>query len=246
MQRQYLFHPVTVLLVSMMTAAIFALFVTLRFDGEFRWYLLYYFTPIGIPFVAFLFDRAEHYAQASIAAWGVDLVVLILALARAFFLVPLVSGHALFLSYCLLTSSSKVARISAVLVLLQVAYLKIFVTHDSALYGGLVVGWLAAILYRQLYLGERDVKIVFGGFIMSRSWFRLISLVLLVAGLFVMFRSVPWGVAAANAYLMSQGGAMDTNQFVIVVQESINVYRWIGSVLAAIGGFGFVRTIELR
>jgi len=147
-QRHFIFHPVTVLGVSILAAAIFAVFVNLSFDGDFRWFLLYYFTPIGIPFVAFLFDRAEGYASASVASWAIDLAVLIPALTRVFIRVPLVSGHALFLTYCLLTSRSKVARLTAVLVLLQVAYLKIFVTHDTALWGGVVVGCLASLVYR--------------------------------------------------------------------------------------------------
>jgi len=158
-QRQYLFHPVTILLVSITAAAIFALLVTLLFDGEFRWFLLYYFTPIGIPFVAFLFDRAEQNSLDSKIASALDLVVLIFALIRAFVRIPLVSGHALFLVYCLLTARSKVARITAVLVLVQVIYLKIFVTHDTALFGGVIVGCLAALLYRRVKPIERDVHI---------------------------------------------------------------------------------------
>jgi hypothetical protein len=154
-QRQFTFHPLTVLVISMMAAAIFALLVSLLFEGDLRWFLLYYFTPIGIPFVAFLFDRAEQYALTSTAAWGVDVVVLIPALTRAFIPIPFISGHALFLTYCLFTSKSKVARISAVLVLLQVIYLKIFVTHDQALFGGVVLGCLAAFYYRRI----RPVKL---------------------------------------------------------------------------------------
>ncbi|HEX2996038.1 MAG TPA: hypothetical protein VHP14_14535 [Anaerolineales bacterium] len=146
-ERRFLFHPVTVLGASILGAAIFALFVILSFNGDTRWFLLYYFTPIGIPFVAFLFDRAERYTLASTAAWGIDLIVVIASLIRAFVRVPLVSGHALFLSYCLLTARSKSARITAALVLLQVAYLKLFVTHDTALIGGVSAGCLAAFLY---------------------------------------------------------------------------------------------------
>jgi hypothetical protein len=149
-RRHYVFHPVTVLVVSLLAAGIFAVFIHLSFDGDFRWFLLYYFVPIGIPFVAFLFDRAKGYASVSAAAWTVDLAVLIPALMRAFVRVPLVSGHALFLTYCVLTSRSKVARITAVLVLLQVAYLKIFVTHDTALVGGVILGCLAALVYRRV------------------------------------------------------------------------------------------------
>ena len=155
--RQFVFHPATVLIVSIVAAAIFALFVTLLFDGDLRWFLLYYFAPIGIPFVAFLFDRAEQYELTSIASWMLDLVVLIFALTRAFVRIPFISGHALFLTYCLLTSRSNVARITAVLVLLQVAYLKLFVTHDTALFGGVIAGCLAALLYRWIKPAKRNM-----------------------------------------------------------------------------------------
>lgn len=150
LRRQLIFHPLTVLAVSLLAAGVFALFVTLLFDGEFGWYLLYYFTPIGIPFVAFLFDRAEGYSLRSKASWILDLVVLIPALTRMFIRLPLVSGHALFLTYCLLSARSTVARITAFLVLLQVAYLKIFVTHDTALIGGILAGCLAAFVHRRV------------------------------------------------------------------------------------------------
>jgi hypothetical protein len=158
-QRQLIFHPLTVLGVSMIAAAIFALWIHLSFDGELRWFLLYYFTPVGIPFVAFLFDRAERSALASKASWTVDVAVLIPALTRAVIAIPLISGHALFLTYCLLTSRTKVARITAVLVLLQVAYLKIFVMHDTALLGGAFAGYLAALLYRRVNPVNRKVRI---------------------------------------------------------------------------------------
>jgi hypothetical protein len=146
-QRRFLFHPVTVLGVSILAAGIFAFLIILFFDGAQRWFLLYYHVPIGIPFVAFLFDRAERYAQATRASWAIDLTVLVFALLRAFVRLPVISGHALFLTYCLLTSRSTVARMAAILVLLQVAYLKIFVTHDTALIGGILSGCLAALVY---------------------------------------------------------------------------------------------------
>lgn len=81
---------------------------------------------------------------------------------------------------------------------------------------------------------------------MSRSSFMVMSLVLFVAGLFVIFSSVSWGSETANAYLRSQGGGMDGTQFTIVLQGFINMYRWIGSILSVISGLGFVKAIELR
>jgi hypothetical protein len=89
-------------------------------------------------------------------AWGIDLLVLIPALTRAFVRLPLISGHALFLTYALMSCRSAVARIAAFLVLLQVAYLKIYVTHDTALIGGVVFGYLAAIVYRRVLSAQEN------------------------------------------------------------------------------------------
>ena len=81
---------------------------------------------------------------------------------------------------------------------------------------------------------------------MNRSLFIVVSLVLFIVGLILIFGSVNWGRDAANVYLGSQGGGMDTAQFMIVLQEYINIYRWIGSILSVISGLGFVKAIELR
>ena len=149
-QRRFLFHPLTVLIIALIAALIFALFVNLFFKGEQRWFYLYYFTPIGIPFVAFLFERAERNALASKAAWGIDAVIVGLSLLRSVILIPVISGHALFLTYSLLTSRSKIARITALLVLLEVAYIKIFMWSDATIIGGVLVGCVAALLYGRM------------------------------------------------------------------------------------------------
>jgi hypothetical protein len=81
---------------------------------------------------------------------------------------------------------------------------------------------------------------------MNRSLLIGVSLVLFAAGLLVVFSSVTWGSAAANAYLRSRGGGMDGSQFMIVFQESIEMYRWIGGILSILGGLGMVRAIEIK
>jgi hypothetical protein len=80
---------------------------------------------------------------------------------------------------------------------------------------------------------------------MNKSSLILVSVALFVVGSFVVFSSVTWGSAAANAYLRSQGGGMDGSQFLIVFQEYIVAFRWMGSILSAIGGLGFVKAIEV-
>jgi hypothetical protein len=81
---------------------------------------------------------------------------------------------------------------------------------------------------------------------MNRSSFLGTSLILFVAGLVVLFSSVSLGSEAANAYLRSQGGGMDGGQFMIVFQESIGTYRWIGVILSLIGGLGIIKAVEIR
>lgn len=81
---------------------------------------------------------------------------------------------------------------------------------------------------------------------MSRTFFMIIALVLFAVGLLMIFNSVAWGQKAANSYLLAQGGGMDSAQFMIVLQESINTYRWVGAILSLIGGLGLVRGTELK
>ena len=81
---------------------------------------------------------------------------------------------------------------------------------------------------------------------MFKFSFMTLSLIGFVIGLFMIFNSVSWGIEAANKYLQSLGGGMDTSQFMIILQEYINMYRWSGSILSGIGGLGLVKTIEFK
>src|SRR5689334_5517957 len=124
------FHPIFVLCVSLLAGLTFAVFAIWKYEGEWRDLLVYYFAPIGVPFIAFLFDRAQ-YRDA--IRWWIDVPVVGLALLRAAYPIPFVSGHSLFLTYALLTTRSWVARVTALVVLLQVIYLKTFIWRDATL-----------------------------------------------------------------------------------------------------------------
>lgn len=154
--RRFVFHPAIVFIVSVGSASIFALFAHLFFESDFRWLLVYYFSPIVVPFVAFLFDRADHYQSTPATAWAIDLTVLLPALARAVIPIPFISGHALFLTYSLLTTQSNIARIAAFLVLLQVVYVKIFLLQDATLIGGMIAGYLASLLLISLKSNQNN------------------------------------------------------------------------------------------
>lgn len=64
--------------------------------------------------------------------------------------VPYISGHTLFLSYTILGPASRVTRITALLAMLEVIYLKYFVWHDPITSSsGIVLGAIAAVTARR-------------------------------------------------------------------------------------------------
>ena len=78
------FHPLTVFFVSSSVTIAFALLIVLRDQGPNRRVLLYYFAPIGFPFVAYLFDRAQRWRSFGWGAMAVEVPTVALAMTRAF------------------------------------------------------------------------------------------------------------------------------------------------------------------
>jgi len=109
-RRSFVFQPAIVLLFSAAAATLCGLRIlrssgvnstSFDFSGSF-----FYVVPIVIPFVSFLFDRAQHWRMTSLARVLCDVLVVGLAIGRVVTHVPLISGHTLFLSYAILTSRS--------------------------------------------------------------------------------------------------------------------------------------------
>jgi len=142
-----LFHPFIVIAISGIATLIFVIAMLLlpRFAGEGRFYLLYYHAPIAFAFVIYLFDRARQRHAIRPRRWAIEASVVGLALSRTLMPVPFISGHALFLTYFILTASSQIARWVAVLVMLDVIYVKLVFVQDLTLLGGVAVGLLAAL-----------------------------------------------------------------------------------------------------
>ena len=110
--RDTAFRPLGALAISLAGALFLALLTILCTSGTERVFLLYYYVPIAVPFLAYLLERAQRWETLTAVQRAIDLPVLMLALLRAVVPVPLVSGHALFLSYALLTTRGWVARVS--------------------------------------------------------------------------------------------------------------------------------------
>jgi len=152
--RRLAFHPITVLAVSLAVAGLYAGWMVWRSGGQDQRFFLFYCVPIVVPFVAFLFDRAERIAEMNLVRWAADVVVLALSLARfkgmgGLPVIAVISGHALFLTHALLTARSWVVRVTAAIVMLQVIYVKL-PAGDLSLYGGILVGCLTAAVHHFL------------------------------------------------------------------------------------------------
>jgi hypothetical protein len=149
--RAQVFRPPIVLLCSLAGATLVGLWLlrhssvratVLDPSGTFQ-----YFVPLMVPMIAFMLDRVEHVREANFFRHGVDFLVFGLAVGRVVGDVPFISGHTLLLSYALLSSQSKIVRISALLVLVQTLYLKYFVWHDFVTSNaGIVLGCALALL----------------------------------------------------------------------------------------------------
>jgi len=134
-----------------LTAA-FTLFCFAVFKGQELNHYLSYFVPIVLPFICFIFERLYRYVQKTPRGWGIlaialDIIVLAASLIRSVYALPFISGHALFLTFALLTVRSWWVRIPVVAVLIEVIYLKAFVWHDSTLYGGALMGCIAGAIW---------------------------------------------------------------------------------------------------
>jgi hypothetical protein len=137
------FHPTAVGAAAIFLTLAAIGVVVWSFNGEREIFYLYYNVPLVFPFVCYLFDRAERRHQFSRTQWILEVVVIGLALSRAFFPTPFISGHALFLSYSALSSRAWLAKISAVAIFLEVIWVKTFLLFDPVTPGG---GLFVAIL----------------------------------------------------------------------------------------------------
>jgi len=148
--RSWLFHPFVVLLLSIAGALLYAVWITWRFGAQNLQNQYLYVVPIIVPFVSFLLDRSERIKRGSLAGLAIDSLVVGTSMMRVIGHVPYISGHTLFLSYAIVSPASRVTRITASLVMLEVIYLKYFVWHDPITSStGIVLGTIAAMSARR-------------------------------------------------------------------------------------------------
>jgi hypothetical protein len=145
--RTFIFHPLTVLSLSILATLSFCIAIILRSKGHTTFYSLYYVAPIGISFFAFLFDRAENAKELNKKQIYIDTIIIVASLLRMEYLIPFYSGHALFLTYAIFATRTWVARLTAIAVMIQVLYLKIFVWGSVEVFGGILFGLAAGLIF---------------------------------------------------------------------------------------------------
>jgi hypothetical protein len=149
-RNEIVFHPVTVSVFALLGVLGYAAWMRWRFPGGDLSHHYFYVLPIIVPFVAFLFSRAQGFREAGLLELSIDSLVVITSILRMLGYVPLISGHALFLTYAIARPGSRLTRVTAALVMLQVIYLKLFVWHDLITpVTGLILGVIAAFIIRR-------------------------------------------------------------------------------------------------
>jgi hypothetical protein len=126
----WIYHPATGLIGSALAVIGYAAVMRWRFPGGDLSNHFIYVLPIIVPFISFLFDRARRISDVSWFEFLIDAAVVTVSIMRMLGQVPYISGHALFLSYAIARPGSRLTRVMAALVMLQVLYLKLFVWHD--------------------------------------------------------------------------------------------------------------------
>ena len=148
---KFIYHPLSVLICALLGVVSYVFWMRWRIPaGDLSNHFMYVL-PIIIPFVAFLFSCAQRFPKSSWLELGIDALVVVTAIMRMMGDVPLVSGHALFLTYAMARPGPRLTYITAGLVMIQVVYLKVFVWHDLISPTlGVLLGLAAALVVRRL------------------------------------------------------------------------------------------------
>ena len=140
-------HPGLVLMAGLLGSATWAVWSSIHFSGPKLERNLLYVVPIVCPFVTYWLDRAGRLVTTPRWRVVLDADITLTAMWKVIGDVPLISGHALFLSYATMTAHTRVTFVVTLIALLETLYLKIWVWHDwVTLSSGLLLGVGAGLL----------------------------------------------------------------------------------------------------
>jgi hypothetical protein len=145
--RYFAANPVLIILTSLFAALVVS--YTSAVYLPYSAWSLFYNIPVGVAFLIFAFDRLQTLGMRPLLAYALDGALIAAAVTRMFVLVPIYSGHSLFLTYFLVTANTRLARLTAFAVLVQVAIVK-WVLADWTFVGGVVLGVVAGLGYQAI------------------------------------------------------------------------------------------------
>ena len=69
---------------------------------------------------------------------------------------------------------------------------------------------------------------------------------LFVIGLIILLNCINFSDQEITNILNANGGGMDTNKYLIYLEQCITKYRFLGSILSLLGGIGVLMTVNKR
>jgi hypothetical protein len=63
-----------------------------------------------------------------------------------------------------------------------------------------------------------------------------------IVGIIILMNSIKLGDNEVSSIMKANGGSMDTNTYLIYLEQSITKYRFLGSILSVLGGLGVLKT----
>lgn len=68
--------------------------------------------------------------------------------------------------------------------------------------------------------------------------------VIFVIGIIILMNSINLGDKEMMSIMNAHGGSMDTNNYLIYLEQSITKYRFMGSIVSILGGVGILKSIK--
>lgn len=67
-----------------------------------------------------------------------------------------------------------------------------------------------------------------------------------ILGLIILMNSINFGNHEVSNIMKINGGSMDSNTYLIYLEQSITKYRYVGSILSILGGLGVLITTNIK
>lgn len=64
--------------------------------------------------------------------------------------------------------------------------------------------------------------------------------IIFIAGLIIILNSIHFGDMSTYSIMQANGGTMDTDKYLLYMEQSIINYRLLGVILSALGGLGIL------